>query len=361
MKIILAIFRYCTGALFIFSGLIKVNDPIGTAIKLEEYFEVFAADFAPFFYHFIPFSLGLGVFLIVLEIALGVALLVKWKMPLTSWVMLSMIVFFTFLTFYSAYFNKVTDCGCFGDAIKLTPWESFTKDVVLLVMIGVIFAYRNTFSGNIKIGNWSVAMSVVISSWLAWHAIAHLPFIDFRAYKAGTSIPKAMQPSEPLRYKYIMEKAGEIFEFEKYPSEAGYAFKDMVLINPEAQPKITDYTIWNDEDDFTQESFEGVKLMVIFHDVKKASLKNMDEINRLVSEMDSYGQAVVVTSSAGDVYEAFRHEVQLAVPYYFADATLLKTIMRSNPGIMLLQEGVVKGKWHYNDVPDIKEIKSLLK
>ena len=127
--------RYIVGFLFIISGLIKVNDPVGTQIKLEEYFEVFSSDIWSGFHALVPLALFLSVFLSVLEVVLGVALLVKYKMKITTTVLLVLIVFFTFLTFYSAYFNKVTDCGCFGDALKLTPWQSFIKDIVLLVLI----------------------------------------------------------------------------------------------------------------------------------------------------------------------------------------------------------------------------------
>ncbi|MEQ9414769.1 MAG: DoxX family protein, partial [Cyclobacteriaceae bacterium] len=131
--------RLFVGGLFIFSGLIKLNDPVGTQIKLEEYFEVFAVDFGSFFHVFIPWAMEIGMVLIILELALGFAVLLHYKMNTTMWVMLSLMVFFTFLTFYSAYFNKVTDCGCFGDAIKLTPWESFYKDVILMVFVLHLF------------------------------------------------------------------------------------------------------------------------------------------------------------------------------------------------------------------------------
>src|SRR5258706_14959479 len=137
--------RFFVGGLFIFSGLIKVNDPVGTQIKMEEYFEVFAQDFGSFFHVFIPWSLEIGMVMIVLEIAFGVAILLFYRMPLTTWVLLGLMIFFTFLTFYSAYFNKVTDCGCFGDAIKLTPWQSFTKDVVLMVFVIHLFWYKHGF------------------------------------------------------------------------------------------------------------------------------------------------------------------------------------------------------------------------
>src|ERR1043165_1876337 len=138
--------RFFIGGLFIFSGLIKLNDPVGTKIKMEEYFEVFTEDFGSFFHYFIPYALEIGFIMIVLEIVLGVAVLIYYRMNLTTWLLLGIMVFFTFLTFYSAYFNKVTDCGCFGDAIKLTPWESFWKDIVLMIFVLHLFWYRKTYT-----------------------------------------------------------------------------------------------------------------------------------------------------------------------------------------------------------------------
>ena len=137
--------RFFVGGLFIFSGLIKLNDPVGTEIKLEEYFEVFGQDFGSFFLVFKPFALEIGMILIVLEVVLGVAVLIYYHMEITTKVLLGLILFFTFLTFYSAYFDKVTDCGCFGDAIKFTPWESFIKDLVLLVFILHLFGIEKNF------------------------------------------------------------------------------------------------------------------------------------------------------------------------------------------------------------------------
>ena len=139
MRFIYTLSRYLVGLLFIFSGLIKINDPVGTQIKLQEYFEVFSADFGSIFEIFIPYALLLSVFLCTLEVVIGVALLMNYRIKIVSKITLGLILFFTFLTFYSAYFNKVTDCGCFGDAIKLTPWESFYKDVILLILSVTIF------------------------------------------------------------------------------------------------------------------------------------------------------------------------------------------------------------------------------
>ena len=195
MKNITKFFWLFVGVLFIFSGLIKINDPVGTAIKLEEYFEVFSTDIAPFFSSLKPAALFLSIFLSALEIVLGVALLVRWKLKEVLWLLLAMIVFFTFLTFYSAYFNKVTDCGCFGDAIKLTPWESFTKDIVLLVMIVVLLMtqrYLQPFISQ-QAGATLTALTALLSVGIGWYAYENLPYIDFRAYKIGNNIYNGVQ------------------------------------------------------------------------------------------------------------------------------------------------------------------------
>ena len=362
MNILIQLARFIVGGLFIFSGLIKLNDPVGTQIKLEEYFDVFAADFAPFFEWFIPLALVLSVFLSMLEVVLGVAVLIQYRMRQTTWVLLGMIVFFTFLTFYSAYFNKVTDCGCFGDAIVLTPWQSFTKDIILLVLIAVLFVNRHRFSEVIPIRTAHIAVASVaaVCLFLGITAVRHLPFLDFRAYKVGADLPRLMQPSEPMRYKYIMTKNGQEEEFEQYPTDKSYQFKEMVLLNPEAQPKITDYSVWNDKGDFTEATFEGDKLLVVMYDVQKTDVASLSAIQQLTDQLPEGVEPIVLTSSGTAIYDEFRHEYQLAIPYYFADATVLKTIIRSNPGLVLLRNGRVRGKWHFRDVPTVKEVTQLL-
>lgn len=362
MNIFIQIARFLVGGLFIFSGLIKLNDPVGTKIKLEEYFDVFATDFASFFELLIPLALFLSVFLSVLEVVLGVAVLLQYRMRNTTWVLLGMIVFFTFLTFYSAFFNKVTDCGCFGDAIVLTPWQSFIKDIILLVLIGVLFAYRNRFSEVVPIRTAHIAVASVaaVCLFLGVTAVRHLPFLDFRAYKVGADLPRLMQPSEAMRYKYIMTKNGEEEEFEQYPTDKSYEFKEMVLLNPEAQPKITDYSVWNAEGDFTEETFRGNKLLLIMYDVQQSNTESLTPIKQLVNQLPEGVEPLVLTSSGEALYDEFRHEYQLALPFYFADATVLKTIIRSNPGLVLLRNGQVRGKWHFRDVPEAKEVIRLL-
>lgn len=361
MRIFYELARYLVGGLFIFSGIIKINDPAGTAIKLKEYFEVFAYDFAPFFEWFIPAALFLAILLSVLEVVLGIALIIGFKLPRTAWALLVMIVFFTFLTFYSAYFNKVTDCGCFGDAIKLTPWESFYKDIILLVLIIGIFINRHHYQSwfSEKFGYAKVIGTTIFFTFMANYAVRHLPFVDFRAYAIGNHLPTLMEPSAELKYEYVMVKDGKEYTFDKYPSDKSYEFKSMDLVNPEAQPKITDLSIWNDDGDFTDQLMQGNKLLIIIYNADKAAKENIEDITALVNNVKT-AEPWVLTASGYEQYERFRHEVQLAAPYFYADATVLKTMVRSNPGVMLISNGTVRGKWHHNDTPDVSEINQLL-
>ncbi|RDC64313.1 BT_3928 family protein [Adhaeribacter pallidiroseus] len=365
MKVISKLSWLFVGGLFIFSGLIKINDPVGTAIKLEEYFEVFATDFSSVFLIFKPYALYLSILLSALEIILGVALLLRWRLRQILASLLVLMVFFTFLTFYSAYFNKVTDCGCFGDAIKLTPWQSFSKDMVLLLLIFILLATRRYLpeTRTAKVASVLVAITAVISFGIGIYAYNHEPFVDFRAYKVGNNIPTLMKPSAPLRYKYIMAKNGEEKEFTDYPTDSTWKFKKMVPLNPQDGPKITDFNVWNDTGDFTQEVFTGNKLIILVQDASKADQKVFTQINPLIAAAEKSSKnikPVVITASSSQDYDVFRHETNLSAPYYFGDATVLKTMMRSNPGIMLLKNGQVVGKWHYNDTPDIQTIEQQL-
>jgi hypothetical protein len=368
IKIIDQFSRFFVGALFIFSGLIKLNDPIGTEIKMEEYFEVFATDFGSFFLFFKDWALEIGMVLIVLEVVLGIAVLLFYRMNLTTWVLLALIVFFTFLTFYSAYFNKVTDCGCFGDFIKLTPWTSFTKDIVLLVFILHLFWYRKRYTPALsdRTGNIIIGTSTVICFALGIYALLHLPFLDFRAYKIGNNIPQQMQPEEQPQFEYVFKKkdSGEEVASEKYLGDTTvYQYISVRQTNEDkTKAKITDYSVFTDQgEDMTQSTFEGNKLLLIFYDVTKASTKNIDKVRALVKALEgSKVEVMALTASSGGQFEAFRHEHQLPVDYYFVDATVLKTIIRSNPGITLWKDGTVKGMWHHNDTPDAATVLNTL-
>lgn len=362
--VVARIARIAVGILFVISGLIKLNDPVGTQIKMDEYFEVFAQDLpvlAPLFTATLPYMLIISVFMCVAEVVLGVALLASYRPKLTTWLLLLLVSFFTFLTFYSAYLDRVTDCGCFGEALKLKPWTSFTKDVILMVLILYIIGHRNRMTSR-KTG-WMVFLALVFSVGLGVYAIQYLPPWDMLPYAVGKSIPTQMKPSEPLRYEYIMTKNGKAERFEKYPTDTTYKFKEMRLLNESAKPKITDYRIWNDTDgDFTEQTFTGNKLFVIVKDVKHVDAGTVPAIRGLVNSLKgTIVTPILLTSAADEDIDAFKKEFQLVLPTYKGDATVLKTIMRTDPGTWLLSNGVVKGKWHHNRTPDKETVLGLVK
>jgi len=360
-QIILTVIRFIVGALFIFSGLIKVNDPVGTSIKLEEYFDVFSYDIAPFFAYLKDMSLPLAVFLVVLEVVLGVMLILGVKLRLTVALLALMIVFFTFLTFYSAYFNKVTDCGCFGDAIKLTPWESFYKDIFLLVLIAILFIFWKDLKDTQSVAlQGMVLVSFLLSLVFSILAVRNLPFIDFRAYKEGVHIPSAMLPSATLEYSYIMRKDGQERVFDQYPSDESYEFVDMQLKNPEALPKISDFSVWNEEGDITEDILSGKKVLILISNINKMSEEGLAAITPLIQDLTGSDiEPVVVAASSEEEIRTLLAKHGWNTPQYMGDATVVKTIIRSNPGIVLLKEGTVIKKFHYNNTRSASEVKRL--
>jgi len=203
MKIITQLSRIFVGVLFILSGLVKLNDPTGFSFKLEEYFSEAVLNL-PFL---TPYALSLAVVLVIAEVILGVALLLGFMRKLTLTLLFLMIVFFTFLTFYSAYFNKVTDCGCFGDAVPLTPWGSFTKDIVLLILILILIKFKSFIQPifQAKTNNLIMMITVVLCCFMGYWVLNHLPLKDFRAYKVGTDIQKGMEiPADAPKAEYQM-------------------------------------------------------------------------------------------------------------------------------------------------------------
>ena len=357
--------RIFVGGLFIFSGLIKLNDPVGTEIKMQEYFEVFANDFGDFFHAFIPWSLEISILLIVLELVIGVAVLLFFRMKTTASVLLLLLTFFTFLTFYSAYFNKVTDCGCFGDAIKLTPWESFTKDIILMVFTLHLFWYRRSYTPSVRSrsGYAWVSATAVLSLVGCIYAVENLPYIDFRAYKIGNVIPEQMIPAESPKIEYTFTHQGETVTSEKFLTEdQGYQYvSSRVLNEEEAKAKITDYSVMSPSgEDLTPFTFEGPVLLFIVYSAEKASAEHASQLRTLAERMDGKVKMLILTASSEEAIEKFRHDNQLPVSFAFADATVLKTIIRANPGIAFWMNGKVLGNWHHNNTPSPEEILLLL-
>ena len=348
-------------SIFLFSGFIKLNDPIGTEIKLEEYFDVFSQDFpslAGFWKNLIPFSLLFSIGLSSLEIILAIALLLRFQTKKILWILLALILFFSFLTFYSAYFNKVTDCGCFGEAIKLTPWTSFGKDIFLLILILSLLISKE-HSNQKKSGIWVLASSLASISF-GTYCYFFLPVWDSLPYAVGQNIPQNMAQRAPLEFIYQYKIKGQIQELKEMPTDTTAEFISMQAINEkEARPLITDYKIWinNDTTDYTKESFKGNKLLVIMPNVAHANLKAFEEIAEIAKKLEQKNIPTWLLSAASDEEtNRIRHQYQLSFPVMNADTKILKTIVRSNPGLWLLSNGTVKGKWSGFALPEAEEI-----
>lgn len=361
MKIYQKVATFLLVALFLFSGFIKLNDPIGTEIKFEEYFDVFAHDFpwmASFWESLIPFSLYFSIGLSSLEIILAIALLVRYRTKNILWILLALILFFSFLTFYSAYYNKVTDCGCFGEAIKLKPWTSFSKDIFLLILIVSLF-FTPLAKENKLTSKW-VIISTAGSVLFGIYSYRYLPIWDSLPYAIGENIPNNMAQRAPLKFVYTYKINGKTEELTEMPTDTTAAFIAMRAINEEeARPRITDYKLWvdNDTTDYTKESFKGNHLMVILPNVNHAKLEAFEEIANIAKELEQKKIPTWLLSAASEEEtNQIRHQYQLSFPALSADTKILKTIVRSNPGLWLISNGTVKGKWSAFALPTAEEI-----
>lgn len=369
MKIIVGLARLFTGVLFIISGLIKANDPVGFGIKLEEYFTVFGTEI------FIPLATGLAIFICVFEIVLGVALLLGYRIKLVLWLLLLMIVFFSFLTFYSAYFDKVTDCGCFGDAVKLTPWQSFGKDMILLVLILIIFTRADKIY-PILVKNISASLvwlSLIASTLFGLYCYHYLPVKDFRPYKVGNNIPELMETPDgaptdeyDIIWRYKVNGEEKEFRNEDAPWDiegAEYVSRDEVLIKEGYKPPIHDFSITDlDNNDYTADFLEAeYSLFVITHKIDKARTESFEKVNELARWSTDNGVRVagLAASPPMDI-KAYNRVRNTPYEVFTADATTLKTIIRSNPGLVFLKKGTVVGKWPSSRLPSKEDLKALM-
>jgi uncharacterized membrane protein YphA (DoxX/SURF4 family) len=363
MKVLVGVSRIFVGVLFIISGLIKLNDPVGFSFKLGDYFapEVLNLPFLE------PYALVIAILVVILEVLLGVMLIVGYAKKFTLWSLLLMIVFFTFLTFYSAYFNKVTDCGCFGDALKLTPWESFSKDVVLLILI--LFLYKGSryiqpfFSKGVR--SISVFISLILCLWLGLHVLEHLPVIDFRAYKVGTNITKGMQtPANAPRAVYQYNWSFDVNGQQKTVINSGEDPKiDGTLLGVETsvlqkgyEPPIHDFSIERDGTDYTTQMLEEEHLLVVIaYNLNVAQNEGFIAIKEATDSALEKGYTVIgISASSTPETEKLAAKYDLDFKFYFCDMTALKTIIRSNPSIMSLEKGTILQKLHFNDVDQLK-------
>lgn len=486
MKHIGTISRILVGSLFIVSGLIKANDTLGFSYKLEEYFENGALAYRvrnmlgwdSFSLEFLTeYALGLAVFLCALEIILGFTVLFGTRIKITVYSLLGLTVVFFFLTLHTATcdplatYNQqtttiknspeheqmlvrmgenksisiaeetdkevvfseklavqcVSDCGCFGDAMKgslgrsLTPWESFFKDLILMVLIIPIFFQRQKIKMNtlrddafilvpafVLVGFYSwvftwyflliftavgcigyliskyfiknvvtqfipIGFVTVISLGFIYYTYIHLPIRDYRPYAVGKSIPEQMtlpegaQPDvfeNKMFYKNKITGVVEEFSETNYPwQDTNYVFADRQtkLIKAGDHPAITDFTIIADDgNDYAKDYLneEGYLFMLVAYDINKTKQTTFKKINTFVDQSNLEGHYFIgLTASLYEDVEKFRHENQTMFDFFSCDAITLKTIVRANPGILLLKKGKVLAKWNANDLPDYKIVK----
>lgn len=363
MKYIIGVVRIFVGILFIISGFIKLNDPVGFSFKLEEYFSQGVLDLPVL----MPYALAISIVVVVLEVLLGVMLILAYKVRFTIWSLLVMIVFFTFLTFYSAYFNKVTDCGCFGDAIKLTPWESFTKDVVLLVLILLLVFGRKFITPLFRPFITKVIMILSLSACMiyAYYVLNHLPVIDFRPYEIGKNIEEGMgipedAPKAIYDYTWKFNVNGEeqtIITNGDYPTVDGeFIGVETEEVQKGYEPPVHDFTIEQDGEDYAMSLLQEPKLMmVIAYDLRKSNKEVFLKVSEIARTANEKGYKVIGMSASGpDQTIALVKEYNLNFEFYFTDETTLKTIVRSNPGILILEKGTIREKVHFNDIDELK-------
>ncbi|MDA8956428.1 DoxX family protein [Flavobacteriales bacterium] len=376
MKILTFISRIVVGILFIISGLIKANDAIGFSYKLEEYFspDVLNLEFL------IPFAFIMAAAICVVEIVLGIMVIIGSRAKLTSLLLMAMILFFTFLTFYSAYFDKVTDCGCFGDAVKLTPWGSFRKDIILLFFITILLIEHKNIKSmlSIKKENMLIAIISFFSIAFVYHTYSHLPIKDFRPYAVGKNISDGMLSCSDLglpcteeAYFYIVKDKSsgqeiEILSTVYQDNWENYEFissTDKTIVLQEGyEPPIHDFSISIDDFDYTSTILEQENaLLFICYNINKTEDKSFDELNKLYDSvvLDSLASFIPLSASGYDDLQSFKLKNNVVFDFYFTDETTLKTIVRSNPGLVLLNKGTVVAKWHLNDIPDYESIKNL--
>ncbi len=310
--------RYFVGGLFLLSGLIKVNDVRGFAYKLEEYFEVFYKHSGiPFHELFGPWSVGLAGAIAVFETGLAVFLILGYARRFTAWSLLLMILFFTFLTAYSALTRAVSDCGCFGEVIKLTPWQSFAKDVVLLVLIGYIFLQREELRPFLPSRwlPWIGWGSWVALTGLTTYFYLYLPAVDFLPYYKGQNLKKALEPG------------------------------------PSGVPLITDYVSTRITDCGVDE-LEGRVILVVVQRLEALSQAEIDRLRAFLSSVPPGVKVVGVTASPKEVRRRWPEEKGLSgLCFAPQDQTVLKALLRSSAGALYLENGLIRQKWPWRRLP----------
>jgi len=368
MKSIRIFSRVLIGLVFIFSGYVKAIDPIGSQL-------IFIADFQAFNMEFLsPFALIIGILLSTAELVLGFCLLMGLRMKLTAWATAAFMGFFTIFTFILAIFNPVTDCGCFGEAIKMTNWETFYKNLVLDVFVAIVFLQRNNYRPLSNCRNEIITGSAfaVFMVLLSVYCLRHLPLIDFLPYKVGVNIQQAMEipedaPAPVYETTLIYEKDGkqQSFTLQDYPKDDSWRFVDSksVLKDKGYVPPIADFSIISRDWTYITDSIlnlQGYLFIVTLPHAEDAALSRIEKINAIYDYVLANEGLHFIGLSGSDEERVmqFIEQTNARYPIYFTDEKPLKSMVRSNPGLMLLYNGTIIAKWSHIDVPGIKKLEN---
>jgi triosephosphate isomerase len=362
-KAVVNICRFILGATFVFSGFVKAVDPLGTYYKIQDYLTAFGLlqlmpDIVP---------LALSVLLAVVEFGVGMHLVLGIKRRATTRLALLIMLLMTPLTLYLALTNPISDCGCFGDALVLTNWETFGKNVVLLICaVVVVITPWNMVRSLTKKMEWTLSnYSIVFALALAGYCLATLPIIDFRPYKIGNNIRKGMEIPEGAKptvfdTRFIMEKDGErqTFTVDNYPDSTWtFVSAETLVVEKGYEPPIHDFVMESMEtgEDITDEVLDdpGYTFLLVMHRTEEANEGFIDLINELYDYSLEHGyKFYALSSSSVDVIEQWRDRTGAEYPFCIMDDITLKTMVRSNPGLMLIKEGVILNKWADSQIPN---------
>lgn len=363
MKILITVCRLVIAFTFMFSGFTKAVDPTGFALKIDEYLISFGMEW------FTWIALPAGIALIAVEFLLGIYLFIGFHLKIMSFLVLIVMSGFTLLTLYTAVFNPVSDCGCFGDAVKVTNWETFLKNVVLMVFTVGLFYFRKQFDDS-KSNNFGMITTALLTFiyviGLEIYSYNNLPIIDFRPYKIGTHIASDMTvPHDAEHHEYetlfILEKDGvkKTFSMENYPyDDSTWVFIESKtrIIKEGYVPPLQNFMIFDSEsEDITGKivNHHGPLFLMISNNLNKAdksSIKKFAELETIASQKDI--PFYLITSSDLETVRKLNME---NFDYLQCDETTLKTIVRSNPALLLMHDGTIVGKWHFKNIP-AKEI-----
>lgn len=368
MKLIRNICRILIGILFIYSGFVKGVDPLGSAYKFTDYFNAFHMSWL------VPAALYFSFALAIAEFLIGICLFLNIKTKAAAWGAMIFMAVFTPLTLILAIKNPVTDCGCFGDALVLSNWETFGKNVILLGLALVVFYNKRKFKSLFNFLEQTILFvgSAVFIFCIAFYSLRHLPILDFRPYAIGKNISEGMNlpagtPHDEyeITLKYKNKNSGEVKEFteQDYPWQDTltweYVSSSEKLIKEGYKAPIHDFVIEHPEmGDITQDILQdkGYTFLLVAYNINKTNPANQEKINRLADYAQQQGYRFYgLSASLPD--EVRRYAGQHGVTYTFCavDEIQLKTMIRSNPGLILLREGTILGKWSHRDIPEAEE------